>query len=507
MWPFTKKTKEHYVPHVSCRSFAAADVSRILGGWRWDGGFSNDEIAAQLGTLRARSREMAKNSPHMKRYLDLFVANVVGRGFMFKSQAAVKDGDPTVDTEASSFLQYHFWKWSKNKNLVDLGKRKSLAAICRLAAENWARDGECFILLDDHVQNRYGLSMRIVRADACNECLMRSNGNTFIRNGIEINPETFEPVAYWFDCRKEDATVHYVRQGTPTGLIRIPASRVIHLYLQHDECQVRGVPLGHAVLKECRMIEDYNESELVAAKDEANTLGVYHAPLGREDEIADLSEDEEQRNHLETKSEPGSRVVLPAGWDYDTKTPQHPNRELVGFKNSMLRDSAAGLGVEYSNFSGDWNGVSYSSVRVGTLSERDMWAVFQDDFAEQVLGPIFEAWLHSIFRLQISGKYSEADFDRMAEYEFRGRKWAWVDPMKDVQASVIAVEHGWKTDADLAADYGGDIDDNLVEQARVKDVREGLGLRDPIILGATQPMGNDDEDASKGKGGNNEGME
>lgn len=506
-WPFKKSAKSLPVPHVSGRSFAAAEVSRILTSWRWDGGFSNDEIAGQLASIRSRSRELQKNSPHFKRYFDLFVTNVVGRGFAFKSQAAVSDADPAIDKSAVAFLQYHFWKWSRNRMMVDSGKRKSLAALCRLAAENWARDGECFILLDKNAQHKYGLSMRIVRPDACNECLMRDNGENIVRNGIEINPATYEPVAYWFDCRREDATVSYMRNGRSVGLVRIPADRVIHLYIQHDETQVRGIPLGHAVMKELRMVEDYNESEIVAAKDEANTLGVYHAPLGREDEIANLADNDSERDRLESKSEPGSRVVLPAGWDYDPKTPNHPNRELVGFKNSMLRDAASGLGVEYSNFSGDWTGVSYSSVRVGTLSERDMWEVFQDTFKEQVLGPIFEAWLHSIFRLAVSGIYNEADFDRLAEYEFRGRKWAWVDPMKDVQASVIAVEHGWKTDADMAADYGGDIDDNLVEQARVRDERKNLGLRDPIILGSAQQMGEDEGDESKGKGGKNEGQE
>ena len=41
-----------------CRSFAAVEVSEILGQWRWDGGFSNQEIAAALAPMRARSREM-----------------------------------------------------------------------------------------------------------------------------------------------------------------------------------------------------------------------------------------------------------------------------------------------------------------------------------------------------------------------------------------------------------------------------------------------------------------
>jgi hypothetical protein len=35
------------------RSFSAAEVSRILSPWKWDGGFSNTEIAAALGTEKS----------------------------------------------------------------------------------------------------------------------------------------------------------------------------------------------------------------------------------------------------------------------------------------------------------------------------------------------------------------------------------------------------------------------------------------------------------------------
>ena len=66
------------------RSFSAAQVSRVLAPWKWDGGFSNTEIAAALSTIRQRSRDMEKNSEHYLRWLDLFVANVVGDGFKFK---------------------------------------------------------------------------------------------------------------------------------------------------------------------------------------------------------------------------------------------------------------------------------------------------------------------------------------------------------------------------------------------------------------------------------------
>ena len=42
--------------HHFMRMFAAAECSRLLNPWIWDGGFSNQEIAASLAIIRQRSR-------------------------------------------------------------------------------------------------------------------------------------------------------------------------------------------------------------------------------------------------------------------------------------------------------------------------------------------------------------------------------------------------------------------------------------------------------------------
>ena len=142
----------------------------------------------------------------------------------------------------------------------------------------------------------------------------------------------------------------------------------------------------------------------------------------------------------------------------------------------MLRDIASGGGVEYANFANDWNAVSYSSVRAGTISERDCWQALQNELREKVLDRVFKIWLSSFLKLAASGEYGEADYVRLLPHTFRGRRWAWVDPMKDVTASVLAVKNGFQTAANVAADYGTDIDDNVVEAARLQSECDKLGV-------------------------------
>lgn len=506
MWPFSRKPKGEAAAACGnapmlCRSFAAVEVSEILGQWRWDGGFSNQEVAAALASMRARSREMHKNNGDFKKFMSLFKANVVGAdGFYLKSDAVRSIDAPVLDKEAAYFIEYHFKRWAANKELADVTGVKSFPAICRLAALHWARDGEAFIWLNAHAQNKYGLSLRVIRPDACPEWLNRTTdeGN-WIRNGVEVEPTTYKPVAYWFDGREEDNTSPVAFCGQMHHLMRIPASEIVHVFMQCDECQTRGIPLAHAALKDGKMLDEFNQSELVAARDEANWLGVFHAPAGREGEIKQLDEDTEEQGKLRRHSRKGHDVVLPEGWDYDPKVPNHPNREITPFKASIKRDLANALDVEYANFANDWSGVSYSSVRAGTLAERDQWLMLQADFIDQCCTPVFKVWLASFLRLAISGKYGVADYERLAEHTFRGRRWGWVDPLKDVNAAAVAVAHGWKTDAQVAADYGCDIDDNLEEAARVAELRKQFGLPEPQLMNTPTKNGEKDEGGKDGE--------
>ena len=322
--------------------------------------------------------------------------------------------------------------------------------------------------------------MRIVRPDALDET---ANGNgptaaTVLRNGVEVDRVSLRPVAYHFRAEREDTSAPRMN-GKP--IVRVPASDVLHLFTQRDECQTRGIPLGHAVLKKLKMLDEYNFAELVAARDEANTTGIFSAPIGRDGELGEY--DDAESAALTMPSEPGTKIKLEPGWDYKTVTPQHPNRELTAFKNSMLRDIASGLGLEYACFANDWGGVSFSSVRAGTIAERDHWRILQAQFIEQVASPVFRAWLASFLRFTASNPYIGADYERLAEHEFRGRTWEWVDPMKDVNAAAVAVAHGWKTDAQIAADYGTDIDENIAEAERINPRKTAAGL-----LTATQKV-------------------
>lgn len=472
------------LPAAQFRAFAAAQVSRLLGPWKWDAGFSNDEIRNQIYTLRSRSRDMYKNSPHHRRFVNMCATNIVGEGFTFKS--APHDGFPgqagfRIDKMAAKFIEYHWWNWCNSPALCDTTGRKNVAEIDRLNAKTLGRDGEYFILVDTTSPNKYGIDLRIIRPDAVDEKFNSSNlpnGNV-ARCGVELDRSSLRPVAYYLHTLQEYSNT----VGACGPLRRVPASidgsyGILHGFIQEDEDQTRGIPLGHAGLTTLKMLEMWNEAELAAAIDENCTVRTYKSPPGREGEIANLCDPEYKdiRDAMTAPKEPGTNQILPQGWDEHVNTPQHPNRETTAFKASYQRDYATAVGCEYANLCNDWAGVNYGSVRAGTLSERDMWMVFQQQFISQCKTPVFLAWLRRFLALPVSGGFPVEKFDKFSEHEFRGRRWLWVDPLKDIKGAEIARAHGWKTDQQIASDFGGDFEDNVEDIRRSDAAVKGTSL-------------------------------
>jgi len=465
------------------RGFAAAQTDRLLAGWRYDGGFTAGDVSAYLATIRARSRQMAKDSPHYKRWLDLWVTNIVGEGFSLKSMP--HDGgslDRRLDIAAAKTIENHWWRFCtlrspSGQTYCDASGRKTMAEMDRLLARTWARDGEYFVLITRTDANPYGIEFQIIRPDLCDERynLADTGKGTSIQAGVEKIITTGRPVAYWF---KTTATNQASAYSAGQPLVRIGADRIIHGYTQQDEDQPRGIPHGYASLVKLKMLDEYDRAELTAARDEACSVRTYYAPVGQENAIADIAapENADVANALLADKEPGQAEILPLGYKQEIHTPQHPNRELTAFKNSMGRDIAGGLGVEYSNFFNDWSGVSFSSVRAGTISERDMWIMFQDDMISQLKSRMFLAWLRAFLESSESGGLPVEKYDKFSEHEFRGRRWLWVDPLKDIKAAETAVKNGWKTNQQISEDYGGDYYDNIEEIKREEAAAKGTAL-------------------------------
>jgi hypothetical protein len=92
--------------------------------------------------------------------------------------------------------------------------------------------------------------------------------------------------------------------------------------------------------------------------------------------------------------------------------------------------------------------------------------------------------------------------DKFNAAEFRGRRWQWVDPLKDVQANITSIEAGLKSRRQVVSEMGGDFEDVIDELAEDQSLisAAGIVLGDaPIIEATDEPEDDDEKDQPNGK--------
>ncbi len=63
-----------------------------------------------------------------------------------------------------------------------------------------------------------------------------------------------------------------------------------------------------------------------------------------------------------------------------------------------------------------------------------------------------------------------------AAARFQARRWAWVDPLKDVQASALLINNGLASRTSIAASQGRELEDIVDELAQEEALFEAAGL-------------------------------
>jgi capsid protein len=100
---------------------------------------------------------------------------------------------------------------------------------------------------------------------------------------------------------------------------------------------------------------------------------------------------------------------------------------------------------------------------------------------------MFDRWLPFAF---LSGQINLplAKFDKFNVPEWKPRRWPWVDPEKDINADIKAVEKGFKSRREIISDAGGDVEDVFNAIASDEALAEKLGLEFPIGQNPQVPM-------------------
>jgi lambda family phage portal protein len=368
----------------AARQYAAASVDRLSSDWSAASTTYQVEICRHLRALRARSRDMARNNPHMKKFLGMVRRNVVGPGGIKLQVRAKRGGD--LDELLNNEIEGQFREWSLPENCSASGQY-SWVDCQGMAIATMARDGE-FLCRFIEANNHFGFALKFYDPGYLDETFneVLGNGNRVVMS-VEVNRHD-RPVAYYFTTPRYDAAP-YARESMER--VRVPAEEVVHCYLPfEDDGQIRGVPWAHAAMSNLRKLGQFEEAALINAHVAACSMGFVIPPANEEG--AGIPE-EEGRAPIEAEYVAGVLRELPPGYDIKTIDAAHPNNDFDPFTSTVLRGAACGLDVSYFALAGDLEAVNYSSARVGLLDDRDTYRSLQNFLIDHFCRRVYRAWL------------------------------------------------------------------------------------------------------------------
>jgi len=472
------RTKQQ--PKNMKRSYYGAETGRLFSDFITQSLSADSEISPSLRILRDRCRELSRNDPYAKRYIQILNSNVVGSAGV-RLQVRKRNTDGSLDTPGNRIVETAWAAWGR-KDSCSIDGRMSWNQCQRLFIETLARDGEVLIRkIKNPAGNRFGFSLQFIEADYLDENYNNTapSGNE-VRMGVEITKEG-KPVAYWLFEDNPNHTNGFGRNTSARKRIRVPAEEIIHSFIQERAGQTRGVPMMANVLGRLKMLDGFEEASLVHARVAASKMGFFTSPSGDE-----FVGDDYQGAAPLMDASPGTFSQLPDGMSFESFDPSGVGgADFADFEKAILRGIASGLGVSYVSLSNNLEGVSYSSIRQGTMEDRDNFKMLQQFMIENFVDEVYRSWLEQAITYN-AVTLPMAKYDLFADQvTYRPRGYPAIDPQKEVNANIAAINSGIMTLQDVHGQHGRDTEEVFEQVAREKD----LAARYEIET-AFQPFGN-----------------
>ena len=462
------------------RDYLAASKGRLYMDFKGSNKSADAEIRWSLRDLRNRSRDLERNNEYARRYLQLLQTNIVGESG-FRLQLKGRNIDGTIDMAGNNIIEAAWEDFCRLGGPTVDGKM-SMTDLSNHVIRGMARDGEVFLHIVNKNYLRHGIGVQIIEPDRVDEQMNETlrDGNQ-VRMGIELDSSTRRVAAYHV-LVNNPGDYDYATTTTGTFRQRIPADRMLHVYVQERADQTRGVPWTVTAMPALKMLHGYREAELVAARVGAAKMGFFTSPAG-DGFTADGFEDTFTPLY---DAEAGTFHQLPAGVDFKAFDPTHPTTAFADFEKAILRGIAGGLGVSYTAIANDLEGTSYSSIRQGALEERDFYKTQQRFMIEHFIDPMFRLWMRHVMDFALIPINGQGKFEKFAlGISWRARGFQWVDPLKEINAAVVGLQNGIISHTDIAATYGRDAEETFAQIQRDKEMAKIFGL-----TMAYEPFGN-----------------
>lgn len=478
------------------RSYDAAGFDRINSGWRVVN--QSAELTDRPGRdiVRARARDLERNSDIAQSVLHAYRRNVVGKGFTLRAL--------TGDEGLNDRLERSWKRWTDARN-CDVTGEQSFNETLRMMVDRKKVDGGILVLFRYTRGGLIPFKLQCMEVDELDvsQTAPHRQGNRVI-GGVEYDRYR-RPAGYWF--RQYD--IEGYQQMDP---VFVDAKDVFFYKSKRRPSQLREMSdLAPTVTR----VRDINEFiTAVAVKERVAALfGLAikkTTPASGETGRFTERGPDGKVDYARKKLVPGMVLEMGPGDDAVIIDPKSTATDATAFLKTQQSLIAAGQGLSYEAVSRDMSSAKYSSARQNAIEDE---AAFTEEI-ELLMAFMTEVYEAFVISGVLCGLFSIPDFWERKE-DYLNHAWIsapkkWIDPQKESAADRIALQSGQKTFQDLQAEKGRDwkevVDEmaEAVEYAKAKGIDLGgiiFGTGTESVSGGGQSDPDDDDGSGPGSGG------
>lgn len=448
------------------RNYNAGGYDRNNSNWRAINNSAEMTDRCYRDNVRARARDLERNSDIMNSVIKAYKRNIVGGGYTLQARTDSQDFNYKIET---------IWELWCKKNNCDVTGTQSFNQMLRMAVERKKVDGGVLFLKRYTKDGIIPFKIQMLEVDELDisQMVPKYKDNKVV-GGIEYNSFN-KAVGYWIK--------QYNIEGyTIENPIYIEAKDVIFYFSKTRPSQVREMSDMSPTMTRIR---DANEFMVAVSVKEriAACLSVFvkralptngGPAFGRG---AGSSQSESRESYRGKTISPGMIKELNPGDEIQVVNPAGQGNDATSYIKLQQRLIGAGQGISYETTSRDMSETNYSSARQGLIEDEATYAEEIELLKENVLSEIYETFIISVY---LSGLVEMPDFwNKKQDYfwhEWIQKPRKWIDPKKEADANRIALQTGQKTFKQIAAENGKDWKEQIDEMLEVLEYAKENGL-------------------------------
>ena len=448
-------------------AYEAAGNDRLRGeNWIVSKHTSNDQLQDELERLVDRANDLYRNDVFAASAINGRVDNVIGTGIRPQCRVQAERGilTPRQAEEFRVMSEWYFGKWAETEQFF--AKQRMLERCNAIFGESWLHMAD-----DANPEKPVTLTVQVIspqRIPVVTYSKIQFNERR--RLGLRLDNQN-RPIAA------------FVRRSLPYDSWQADMAEdevslvdLLHCYEELTPGQLRGVPWLSPAMGKLKDLKDFVHAHLVAEQ----VAACYGAFITGVTDPTTMAQSGRLagRSNLEDLA-PGTIQYLADGEGVQFSDPARPGTTLAPYVEWALHGVAAALRYPYELLAKQFTN-NFSGGRLALIDGRITFKNWQYCLIEQVLRKV---WARFIDRAVMQGilpvdavKYEE-NRDHFLQHQWIPPGWPWVDPQKEVDADVAAINAGLTTQTESLAARGRDFDETLQQIEREQMVKADMEAR------------------------------